>query len=130
MLKVSRGLYFGEEPVRPYDCRQLRFQDLERNLPLVLQVIGEIDGCHPTLAELSLDAVSALKDEVEAGYGVGHGTFIFFWTHPACRLGDQELLCVRMLQLAHNIDLVSRKVIGEIIKTGRTLQAGFSCYRA
>jgi len=47
------------EAIYPHDCRQLGLQDLERDLPLVLQVVGQVDGRHPALAELPQDPVAA-----------------------------------------------------------------------
>ncbi len=71
MLEVSRNLDFGQEPLGTDDCGQLRLQDLQRDLPLVLDVIREIDRSHAALTEFGLDAVAAFEGGVQAGDGVG-----------------------------------------------------------
>ena len=58
VLQVRRGLDFREETFRSYNCGQLRLEDLERNVPVVLYVLGEVDGGHPTFAQLSLDLIA------------------------------------------------------------------------
>ena len=35
------------------------------------QVLGQIHDCHPTLADLALDSIAALKGSVQAGDPVG-----------------------------------------------------------
>ena len=40
-------------------ARQLGLQDLERDLTLVLQVIGQVDGGHAALTQFSFDGVAA-----------------------------------------------------------------------
>jgi hypothetical protein len=71
MLEIRGRLDLGQEAFRANDRGQLRLQNLERDLPLVLQVIGEIDGGHATLTEFGLDAVAALEGGVQAGDRVG-----------------------------------------------------------
>ncbi len=51
MLEVRRRLDLGQEPLGSDDGSQLRLQDLERDLPLVLDVVREIDRRHPALTE-------------------------------------------------------------------------------
>ena len=50
MLEVGRGLDLREEPFGSNDCGQLRLQHLERDVPVVLQVLGEIHRSHAALA--------------------------------------------------------------------------------
>ena len=45
---------------------QLRLEDLDRDVALVLEVAREIHGCHPALAELALDAVAVTQSRQEA----------------------------------------------------------------
>ena len=52
---------------------QLGLQDLERDLPLVLEVVGEVDGGHATLAEFVFDQVAALEGRIQAGDRIRHG---------------------------------------------------------
>ena len=70
VLQISGGLDLGEETLSTYDSGQLRLQHLERDLSLVLQVVGEVHRGHPALTDLTLDAVAALEGSVQAGDGV------------------------------------------------------------
>ncbi len=57
MLEVRRRLDLGQEPLgTDYGC-EFWPEDLERHLTLVLDVLREIDGRHPTFTELALDPV-------------------------------------------------------------------------
>ena len=66
MLQVRRGLDLGEEPLGADDGGELRAQHLDRDLAIVLQVLGEIDGRHAAGAELALDAVAVGEARGEA----------------------------------------------------------------
>ena len=61
MLQVRRGLDLGQEPLGAEHRGQLRAQDLERDLAVVPEVLGEVDGRHAAGAELALDAVAVLR---------------------------------------------------------------------
>ncbi len=58
MLQVRRRLDLGQEALGTDDGGQLGLQDLERDLALVLEVVGQVDGGHPALAELVPDDVA------------------------------------------------------------------------
>ena len=49
-----------EEALCSNDGSEFRFQDLERHIAVVANVVGEIDRGHPALADLTLDSVAAL----------------------------------------------------------------------
>ena len=66
VLKVGRRLDLGQKPLGSDHGSQLGFQDLERNLALVLQVVSQIDRGHAALTELSLDGVAAFQGCIEA----------------------------------------------------------------
>ena len=68
-----RDLDLGDEAIAPDNGRQLGFQSFQRDLPLVLHIVGQVDRGHAALAEFSLDRVAALKGGVQAGDGIGHG---------------------------------------------------------
>jgi hypothetical protein len=74
VLERGRRLDLGQEALAPDHRGELRLEDLERDLALVLEVLGEVDGGHPTLAEPLLDAVAAVQGRREAFglRGVGH----------------------------------------------------------
>ena len=50
VLERRGGLDLDPKPVGADDGRQLRPQYLERDLAVVLEVAGEVDGGHPALA--------------------------------------------------------------------------------
>ena len=53
MLQVGRGLDLGQEALGPDDRSQFRFQNLQRDLPLVAQIVSQVDRRHPALTELA-----------------------------------------------------------------------------
>jgi hypothetical protein len=73
VLEVGGRLDLGEEPFGTDHRRQLRLQHLERDLAVVLEVLGQVDRGHPSRTELALDAVAALQGCVQAGGGIGRG---------------------------------------------------------
>ena len=74
MLEVRRDLDLGEEALGAHHCGQLRLQDLEGHLTLVLDVVGQENRGHAAFAELVLDGVPALEGGVQAIDGDGaHG---------------------------------------------------------
>jgi hypothetical protein len=72
MLQVGRRLDLGQEALSSDDGSQLRLENLEGDLALVPQVIGEIDGRHAAFAQLSLDAVPTFEGRVQACDRVGY----------------------------------------------------------
>ena len=62
-----RRLDLSQETLGTYDCSQLGLQDLERDLPLVPEILRQVDRSHPALADLTLDAVAALQGSVSGG---------------------------------------------------------------
>ena len=58
MLEAGGDLDLGEEAVAADDGAQLGVQDLDGDLAVVLEVLGEVDGGHAALAELALEAVA------------------------------------------------------------------------
>ena len=71
VLQLRGRLDLGEEPLTPDDGRQLGLQDLQRDLALVLQILGEVDRRHPALAQLPLHAIPAFESVVQSGDRVG-----------------------------------------------------------
>ena len=61
MQQIGGRLDLGQEAFTTYYGSQFRLQDLERNLPLVTYVLGQVDRSHPAFPKLMLDAVAALK---------------------------------------------------------------------
>ena len=83
MTKPRGDPDFLQEPVAPDRGRELRPQDLDRDLAIVLQVVGQVDRGHAALAQLPLDPVAvgegwrkALSSMVKGGresWVVGRG---------------------------------------------------------
>ena len=73
MLQVGGGLDLAEEPLGADHGGELGPQHLDRDLAVVLEVLGEVDGGHAALAELALDAVAVGQRGGEAGSGLVHG---------------------------------------------------------
>ena len=65
VLQVCGGLDLGEESVGPDDRGQLGFEDLHRDVPVVLLVPGEVDGGHAAFAYFPLYLVVALEGGVQ-----------------------------------------------------------------
>ena len=66
MLEVGGGLDLAEEALAA-DCGgQFGPQDLDRDLAIVLEILGEVDGGHAARAELALDAVAVGERSREA----------------------------------------------------------------
>ena len=55
VLELGGDLDFPEEPIGPERRGQFRPEDLDRHLAVVLQVLGQIDGGHPALAQFALE---------------------------------------------------------------------------
>jgi len=67
VLQVGRRLDLGQETLGTDDRSEFRLQHLERDLPLVPEIVGQVDRRHPALAELELDAIAPFEGSVEAG---------------------------------------------------------------
>ena len=58
MLQASGDPDLPEESLRAERGGELGAQDLERDGPIVPEVVGEIDGGHAAASELALDAIA------------------------------------------------------------------------
>ena len=58
VLQISRDSYFLEETLGAQHCGQLGVQNLDRDFAIMLLVVREIDGGHPTTAQFALDCIS------------------------------------------------------------------------
>jgi hypothetical protein len=60
MIEAGRQLRFGEETLAiSRVLREIRGQELQRDVPAQAQIFGEVDDAHPALAQQLLDAVPA-----------------------------------------------------------------------
>ena len=65
-LEGGGGLDLLDETIGAEDRGQLRLQDLERDVAVVLLVARQVDGGHAAFAELTLDRVAAREGGVQA----------------------------------------------------------------
>ena len=87
MLEVGGDPNFLKKPISPKHGGQHRPKHLDRDLPLVLQVLGQIHRGHPSRAEFALEAVSVGKGGGQALQGLsqvrsrmmGYGRPELFW---------------------------------------------------
>src|SRR4051812_42276644 len=59
MLQRRGRLDLDDEPLGAQHRGELRLQDFDRDLAIVLEVVREVDGRHSALAEFALDAIAA-----------------------------------------------------------------------
>ena len=72
VLQVRGGPDLRQEPLGPDDGGQIGPEDLDGHLPVVLAVVGEVDGRHAALAELALDLIGVGQRGLQATEGIGH----------------------------------------------------------
>jgi hypothetical protein len=72
VLELGDDVDFTGEPVGPHRGREFRAQDLERDLPVVLEVVGQVDGGHPAKTHLALDPVAPAQGSAQAVQCGGH----------------------------------------------------------
>jgi hypothetical protein len=71
VLQMGRGLDLGQKTLGADDRCQLRPQDLERHLAVVLDVVCQVHGSHTTSTELVLDGVAVGQGGGQAFERVG-----------------------------------------------------------
>ena len=67
MLQCCDGLDLTEKSLGPNDRGELGAQHLDRNLAIVLEVLSQVDGGHPALADLPLECDSGRRGLPGAG---------------------------------------------------------------
>ena len=72
MVETRGDLNLAEKPDRSYLRGDVGAEDLDGNRALVLEVMGEVDPCHPTLAQLPLESVAGSESRLETVERVGH----------------------------------------------------------
>ena len=63
---------FGQEALRAEHGAELGAKDLDGDLSIVLEIVGEIDRGHAALTQLPLDAVAVGEGHLEATLKLGH----------------------------------------------------------
>ncbi len=84
VLEVGRGLDLGQEALRAYDGREFGLENLDGDLAVVLEVLGQEDRGHAAFAELALNDVTVGQCRVQAVDGdMAHG--------QALHMGDVDV---------------------------------------
>jgi hypothetical protein len=97
-----------EKPFGAHGSGQLGFQDLDRDLAVVLQVLGEVDRGHAALAQLALEAVAV-------GQGGGEALKTHVWlrerTSPVstCAVHQVERGQVREFDVRVHVGIVGER---------------------
>ena len=73
MLQRGDRPDLAHEPVGPDHRGQLGAQDLDRDLAVVLEIVGEVDRGHAALAQLPLDAVAVGERSRKRRDSISHG---------------------------------------------------------
>ena len=76
MLEVRRGVDLGEDPFGAAGGGEIGLEHLERHVAVMPEVPGQIDGGHPALTKLALDAIAALDGCVQARNRIHCVTFV------------------------------------------------------
>ena len=75
VLEPRGDLDFAEEALVPERRCELGVENLDRDGPMVLQVVGQVDGGHPAAPERALEAVGTRQrtgDSFERRRRFGH----------------------------------------------------------
>jgi len=100
MRMVEPGGYsdFTEEPVREQGGGEFGAEKLERDLTVVLEVLGEVNCGHPAARKLTLDRVAVGEGGVQTGEKVvrsrspgGDGSILGAWTRRGQRRASSSL---------------------------------------
>ena len=78
MLELGGDADFAEEPVGTEGGGQFGMQHLERDRPIVLEVVGQEDGGHAPAAGLTLDGVGARR-VLPGAVALRSGTAVPVW---------------------------------------------------
>ena len=74
MLEPSGDVDLPKKSLRTKGSGELMAQQLDRDEPAVLEVMGEVNGCHSPATELVLDAVATSQGSCQREHGVGQDT--------------------------------------------------------
>lgn len=82
VLKLGGEPDLGQEPIPAQRSGQLGTEDLECDLTVVLEIVGEIHVRHPALAQFAVEAVAVLERGGEAGRDGSHEAHFFTGEAP------------------------------------------------
>src|SRR5215213_933464 len=72
MLEPGRDLDLPEETIGPQACGQLRAQNLDGDLTVVLQVLRQVHRPHSALPQCALEAIAVAQGFCQARRDVSH----------------------------------------------------------
>src|SRR5215207_6426850 len=90
MRESCRDLDLSQETLGPHGVGQPCVQELDGDRAVMAQVVGEIDDGHPTVADLTLDAV-AVGDRRDGERAIGHqlrSVGLQLWIRDELMLGE------------------------------------------
>src|SRR5262249_35151778 len=72
VVELSDGVDLGQEALGAQDSGQVRPEDLDGDAAVMLEIVGEIDSCHPTATDVPLDRVAPGKGGLQGGELLHH----------------------------------------------------------
>jgi hypothetical protein len=72
MLEIGGELDLSQKSLGTDDRGELRPQQLERDPPVVPEVLGQVDGRHAAGADLAFDPVAVRQGPLQAAEDLGH----------------------------------------------------------
>ena len=72
MIQARDDVDLAQKSIRADRRGELRVQNLQRDVPMVFHVVGEIDRRHAAAADLALDAIASGQRALETAEGVVH----------------------------------------------------------
>ena len=117
MLQARRGADFAQEPVPAEGGAQIGMQDLDGDVAVVLDVVGEVYGRHPAGAKFALDRVAAGEGRGERRQAITQARPLF---RGSSAMGDRSNVNWRIPKTSRNGGLrhCRRGPIG-FVRTGR-----------
>jgi hypothetical protein len=73
VIQTPRDVYLTQEALAAQHCAEFRPQQLERHLPMMLEILGQVHDGHATATELLFYTVAVSEGSLEAVQQVGHG---------------------------------------------------------
>ena len=98
MLQIRRRADLGQKAIGADDRSELRAKELDGDLAIVAQVVGEVDRRHSTLADVSLDAVPVGEGVDERLWEVAHAVFRAEWVVTVVMYGSASSSSTESMQ--------------------------------
>jgi hypothetical protein len=75
MVEPRRELYLTKKALGPERCSEIGVKNLERDNSIVLAVLGEVDGSHPSPAKLAINDIRIGQRCAKPFYRKGHSEY-------------------------------------------------------